>query len=195
MRQYKAHYLQAAPERLYLPSTEGGRGLKSVAHAWEKEVIAVASYLSGNGDVQVKGAVRFLREQMKPAKKGIKKRPQRTLSTWRGCRQTEQGTDKGAGKGSNEGTGEKVKGKSRHGIYAKQREKVGVDQRATSAWLREGKLTPRTVAIVMASVGDQRVPDQFPWGPTLLQVQIVWNMQRPLDKMPCAGIQRIQETA
>lgn len=163
MRQCKAHYLQAAPERLYLPTTEGGRGLKSVANAWEREVIAVATYLCASSDPQVQGAVKFLVEVMRPARLGIiyqadqiilrrglseelpldhpeEEANRRGKALMRELEKTQRGE-----------MSVKLKDKRRHGIYARQREGAEVDQRAPSAWLREGKLAPGTVAVLMAA--------------------------------------------
>ncbi len=46
---------------------------------------------------------------------------------------------------------EKLRGKSRHGMYADEVRMDGVEKKATMAWIREGKLTPRTMAFMMAA--------------------------------------------
>ena len=45
IRQHGGHYYGASLERLYLPRAEGGRGLTSLAHTWEREVVSAAAYL------------------------------------------------------------------------------------------------------------------------------------------------------
>ena len=45
MRLQGAHYRVASKARLYLPRSEGGRGLKSLEHTWEHEAITSALYL------------------------------------------------------------------------------------------------------------------------------------------------------
>lgn len=55
----KAHYFQAAKERLYLPRSQGGRGLDNVELAWEREAVASTHYLMGSEDPQVKGAIKL----------------------------------------------------------------------------------------------------------------------------------------
>ena len=43
--QNKCHHRGAAVERLYLPRSEGGRGLQSLLQTWEREVVSAMAYL------------------------------------------------------------------------------------------------------------------------------------------------------
>ena len=45
LRRYQSHHLNASPERLYLPRSQGGRGLMSCLQTWEREVVSLAAYL------------------------------------------------------------------------------------------------------------------------------------------------------
>ena len=60
--QNQCHNANASIERLYLPRKEGGRGLKNVEQAWEREVLSVAMYLIKSDDPQVKGTLKHQRE-------------------------------------------------------------------------------------------------------------------------------------
>ena len=46
LRRYQSHHLNASPERLYLPRSQGGRGLMSCLQTWEREVVSLAAYLA-----------------------------------------------------------------------------------------------------------------------------------------------------
>ncbi len=54
--------------QLYLPIEEGGRGLLGLVQVWEREVTAVAEYLLGNDDEQVRGAMKLQAELARNAK-------------------------------------------------------------------------------------------------------------------------------
>ncbi len=77
MRHHKSHYVRAAPEKLYLPVDEGGRGLRSIELTWEKEVVSAASYLLASKDDQMKGAVTFLQKLKEEKGRGCFTRPRR----------------------------------------------------------------------------------------------------------------------
>jgi hypothetical protein len=51
-------------ERLYVPRTEGGRGLQSMDSGWEREVVGCVRYLLGCLDPQVLGAM-ALQQQLR----------------------------------------------------------------------------------------------------------------------------------
>ena len=57
-----AHHQNAATERVHLPRDQGGRGIPSLEHVWEREVVSTASYLLRSEDEQVRGAMRLARE-------------------------------------------------------------------------------------------------------------------------------------
>ena len=54
MQKRKCHQYSAAPERMYLPRSHGGRGLHSLLHLREREVVSTALYLAVSGPL-VKG--------------------------------------------------------------------------------------------------------------------------------------------
>ena len=59
MRWCQNHKYVAALEKLYLPRSQGGRGLQSVELMWEREVASVAQYLGNSPDPQVQGAMQL----------------------------------------------------------------------------------------------------------------------------------------
>ena len=46
IKDYQSHHLNASPERLYLPRSQGGRGLMNCLQTWEWEVVNLAAYLA-----------------------------------------------------------------------------------------------------------------------------------------------------
>ena len=50
MRQYKSHHYGASVERVYLSRRGGGRGLQSLVHSWEREIISPAVCLVTSSD-------------------------------------------------------------------------------------------------------------------------------------------------
>ena len=46
LRRHQSHHLNTSPERLYLPHSQGGRGLMSCLQTWEREVVSLAAYLA-----------------------------------------------------------------------------------------------------------------------------------------------------
>ena len=50
LRRYQSHHLNASPERLYLPRSQGGRGLMSCLLTWEREVVSLGAYLASIRD-------------------------------------------------------------------------------------------------------------------------------------------------
>ena len=50
MSKYKCHQRGSAPERLYMPRKDGGRGLQDLEATWEKEVVSAALYLINSED-------------------------------------------------------------------------------------------------------------------------------------------------
>ena len=57
-RKNKCHQYSAAPERLYLPRSHGGRCLHQLAHLRECEVVSTASYLVTSADPLLRAAVK-----------------------------------------------------------------------------------------------------------------------------------------
>ena len=58
MRQYKSHHYGASVERVYLPRHRGGRGLQSLVHSWEREIISTAVYLVTSSDPHLRVVVK-----------------------------------------------------------------------------------------------------------------------------------------
>ena len=58
MRKNKCHQYSAAPERLYLPRSLGGRGFHQLAHLRECAVVSTASYLMTSADPLLRAAVK-----------------------------------------------------------------------------------------------------------------------------------------
>ena len=58
MRQYKSHRYGASVERVYLPRCKGGRGLQSLVHSWEREIILTAVYLVTSSDPHLRAVVK-----------------------------------------------------------------------------------------------------------------------------------------
>ena len=54
LREWKVHGKQASDKRLYLPRSEGGRGLKSLEDVYATTKIRIASYLSQSEDQWLK---------------------------------------------------------------------------------------------------------------------------------------------
>ena len=50
LRRYQSHHLNASSERLYLPRSQGGRGLQSLLLVWEQEIVSHAIYLVSSRD-------------------------------------------------------------------------------------------------------------------------------------------------
>ena len=50
LRRYQLHHLNASPERLYLPHSQGSRGLQSLLLVWEQEIVSHAVYLVSSRD-------------------------------------------------------------------------------------------------------------------------------------------------
>ena len=57
MRKSKCHQYGAAKGRLYIPHRDGGRGLLSVVHVYEREVVSTAMYLCLNHDPQLQAVL------------------------------------------------------------------------------------------------------------------------------------------
>ena len=53
LRSLKEQHMNA---RMYLLTSEGGRGLLGLEQVWEREIVSVAAYLLQNEDTQVQGA-------------------------------------------------------------------------------------------------------------------------------------------
>ena len=58
MRQYKSHHYGASVERVYLPRRGGGRGLQSLVHSWEREIISTSVYLVTSSDPHLRAVVK-----------------------------------------------------------------------------------------------------------------------------------------
>ena len=58
MRKYRCHQYGAAVERVSLPRGWVGRGLTSLSHAFEREVLSTVLCVCDEGDPQLKGVFR-----------------------------------------------------------------------------------------------------------------------------------------
>ena len=62
MKQSQAHQYGASVARLYLPRSEGGRGLVCLEHARETETLSTTIYLHSNSNPQVSQAMRYMEQ-------------------------------------------------------------------------------------------------------------------------------------
>ncbi len=167
MRHHKAHYVQAAPEKLYLPVEEGGRGLRSIELTWEREVASAASYLLASKDKQVQGAVSFLRFLQLVREEGLLHQAEEVRQKYElpenllpiHCPSSASDAQHKAllaelSRAQKGRLVERLTQKVHHGPHARETRKQGVDKKATYAWVKEGKLTPTTEALVMAAQDD-----------------------------------------
>ncbi len=135
---------------------------------WEKEIVAVASYLLRSEDDQVRGAVRLLKER---AKSGAKNKRKGVLYEANRLRERynieeellplthpeeasaaqHKNLLKELDKAQKESLVKRLVKKVYNGPYARETRKVGVDKKATYCWLREGKLKPQTESVVAAA--------------------------------------------
>ncbi len=180
LRQYKCHYLAASPEKLYLPTQvgnpegsfnsrgltmqEGGRGLMSVTLTWEREVMSVASYLLVSEDGQVQGAVSFLEEMAKKKgrnqRKGILHEAKRIREKYHlrdellplGHPEEANAAQHKSMLRAGEGPDRNASGQAGgEGLQWPARQTSERARSGTHCWLREGKLKPETVSVIVAA--------------------------------------------
>ena len=122
---YKAHHSRASIARLYLPRDEGGRGLRSVEEAVEKDKNGIVEYLSKSDEILLN---RVLEEKVVKADGSSedysKEKQKEKLSEW--------------------------KGKTLHGQYARDTSSV-TDKQGTWLWLKRGKLKKETEGFIIAA--------------------------------------------
>ena len=153
--QNKCHHSGAAVERLYLPRSEGGRGLQNLLQIWEREVVSTASYLLHSEDPQVQGAVE-LQEEMGAMGRCSFLDQARQIVERHGCdielAVTHPKTCSGeVKKHQQEAVTTRLLEKTVHGVHAQQTREKGCDRRATVKWLQERKLQPATEALLVAA--------------------------------------------
>ncbi len=57
MRQFRCHQYGSSVERVHLPRSEGGRGVSSLEHVYEREVLSTTAYLCGSDEPHLKEVV------------------------------------------------------------------------------------------------------------------------------------------
>ncbi len=156
-----AHCPRAALERLYLPRSEGGRGLQEAKQIWEREVVGAVRYLQLSEDPQVKMAMRLQTELAGMGYRSIVKTALRVLKKYELHETADQdfallpelapGTLTKRLKGAQlQCKKQDLQTKSVHGGFARQCAKTETDKRGTHMWLTKGKLHPETEATIMA---------------------------------------------
>ena len=148
--QNKCHHSGAAVERLYLPRSEGGRGLQNLLQIWEREVVSTASYLLHSDDPQVQGAVELQEEMGAMGRCSFLDQARQIVEKHR-CdielAETHPKTCSGeVKKHQQEAATTRLLEKTLHRVHAQQTREKGCDRRATVKWLQEGKLQPTTEA-------------------------------------------------
>ncbi len=117
--------------------------------------MTVAMYLLMSEDEQVQGAVRLLTERM-GRRKGVLGKAKEVAERYgldAHCPgEVSVGVQKGClaelGKAQKEALVARLKGKVYHGTHVREK---GIDRKATHAWVKEGKLTPKSESVIMAA--------------------------------------------
>ena len=165
LRGLKCHHYNASLERLYLPRSEGGRGLKDLAELWEGEVVAKAVYLVNSSDDQLKGVVRH---QLERAGRGCSS----LISTANSILNRYELQVEIGQAGVLTGAGDRVapkllanrlkvaqrdvfvsrlEAKTIHSVFFKQCQEEGWDTSLSHQWLKDGRLQARTESLIVAA--------------------------------------------
>ena len=161
LRDLKVQHKNASVKRMYLPASEGGRGLLCLEQVWEREVVSVAAYLLQNEDTQVQGAMRLQRDRALNGKQCILFQAEEVLKrhslprTILGVEGTKRGkTAERAAKAVKKAQVEKMVAElvkmSKHGEHAKQLRVSATDKTLSCEWLREGALTTESEGTILA---------------------------------------------
>ena len=166
MRRCQNHRYGAALEKLYLPRSQGGRGLQSVELMWEREVASVGQYLGNSPDPQVQGTMRLQARLAHDGKYSYIAEAQQvldrydvgvTLAPLAAPEETVDDPQNPKGLANTikaaqmDELEKKLLAKKIHGVHATQTRGPRVDQLATNAWLRDGLLKGQTEATIMAA--------------------------------------------
>lgn len=157
LKQGENHHVNASVDCLYLPRSEGGRGLVSVELAWESECVVTAIYLLQSQDPQVKGAVRLRRQLMHMGLESRFDKPRYVSNKYDLEVDFETPWDRSGPSAAQvlaqlksaqlERIRLRLREKTIHGVYAVQI----TDQKATHRWLTDGRLQAQTEAIIIAA--------------------------------------------
>ena len=165
MRKRKCHQYSAAPERMYLPRSHGSRGLHSLLHLREREVVSTALYLAVSEGLLLRAVVRH---QVSLDKRGaycVLTVANGVLSRYQlGMKFTEEGLFDSDGKvvsrrpvmrllkeAQFDELTVSLERKTIHGVFFKQCQEEEWDTLGSHAWLLDGRMYARTEAMIMAA--------------------------------------------
>ena len=165
IRKFRCHQYGAAVERVTLPRGRGGRGLASLVHIFEREVLSTVSYVCDVGDPQLKGVFRhwlFLGGQhrcniLQSAQAILEKYQMEVLLSEEGARRPSG--DRVAPRllarllkeAQMEALVDSLCQKKIHGCFYKQCQGEGWDTSGSHAWFLDGRLRGQTEGLVVAA--------------------------------------------
>ena len=160
MRLHKSLHYNASIERLYLPRQEGGRGLMSLRHVWEKEVVSIAAYVART-EVEIIFQVKrnWLRRQrtkigqkismLKTASEILERYDLPPLDGPE--HEFPESFGKALGKAQMKELTRDLCAKKIHPVFYNQCQKPGYDFHRSHYWLRDGRVQSQTEALIIAA--------------------------------------------
>ena len=157
LRNNKSIYGVSACERIYLPRSEGGRGLNRVRFLWEREVVSSALYLAKTAEIDphlnaVWQHQLYRNRQDKYTNlgeaKGIAEAYELDIEF--DGREEPRKVAARLKERQYQGMRNSVRSKTIHSAYWNQVDKPGMDTRVSHAWLKDGRLMAKTESYVIA---------------------------------------------
>ena len=163
LRQCGCHQYGASVERLYLPRGTGGRGIHSLLSVRERELVSMATYLTGSDDPLLQAVVKHQLFLTSRGKYSVLEEARQILEQLPGLEMTSTGVRhdgepirprKAAAMlkaAQYDALQEKLERKTIHGVFYKQCQKEGWDTPGSHLWLRSGKIQGKTEGLIIAA--------------------------------------------
>ncbi len=164
MRKHRCHQYGASVQRVHLPRSEGGRGVSSLYHVYEREVLSTACYICGSNDPQLRAVfnhwlfmVRRSRSNILSSANNIIRDYQLDISITGGGVRNIRGllSPRMASKLLQAAQIERLKQDLRekpvHGVFFVQCEQQEWDFASSHRWLSDGRLQGRTEGLIVAA--------------------------------------------
>ncbi len=164
MRRFRCHQYGSSVERVHLPRSEGGRGVSSLEHVYEREVLSTTAYLCGSDEPHLKEVVQHQQYMSGRGRHSLLSNSVAIIDKYQlditvGERGVErQGvvlSPKAASKllsaAQNDQLKTTLEKKKIHGVFYSQCQMQGWDTKTSHGWLTNGRLFGRTEGLIVAA--------------------------------------------
>lgn len=164
LRASKSHQSGSSVNRLYLPRSDGGRGLLRLELVWEGEVVSTAAYLCASEDPQLQSVIRHMATHwlyrgwtvLKEANTILREYDvqyvldEEGITNQWGDRDVPSRVTADLQRAQKEALQRILSSKVIHGVFYQQCREEAWDRRGSHAWLKDGRLRSQTEGLIVA---------------------------------------------